>query len=562
MLKLLRNLVLAGILLAGALKLLAWYAVGQDADRLATALAPFGQAKYDGISAGLDGSVTLNGFTLSHVSTHRIYRADSVTVETPGLFWLLKHALLSENALPPQFAIAAQGLRLPPEPWLNPDWFDLATIAPFAEIGCGTTAFTPADYGKMGLPDAVGVERLEYHYDAEAHTLALSLNLAANGYAGLTVKSDLRPFDLDAVGPWEKLRVEQMSVDYSDDGFLRQRNQFCARRGNIGVPQFIENHIVAVQALLKDHRVEASAELLQLYRNLLEHGGQFSVLSLPSSNFVLGNVRSSQPDDLLRQLNVTARYRDAPPIMFRLAFTPPPEGESPVADALTPGAPSTTPVSTASVTVPPTVTPPAPEKPVPVTAPPVVVASAPVVPVSPPPAPVIKTPAPPSPPPVQTAAAPTTPAAKPEPAKHAGDNLGLHDLDRAEAKLAPPPPAPVVPNTQRKGTEAPGSVIASSPKPPPDSTMALVWKPVIEALPPAPPEQRDYDVIEYAGLKNIPGRRVRLITDGGKKVEGYVISADEGSVILRVRHPDGDAEFEVPKKRIQQVQMLHSPAAF
>ena len=92
--------------------------------------------------------------------------------------------------------------------------------------------------------------------------------------------------------------------------------------------------------------------------------------------------------------------------------------------------------------------------------------------------------------------------------------------------------------------------------------MALVWKPVIEALPPSPPEQRDYDVIEYAGLKNIPGRRVRLITDGGKKVEGYVISADEGSVILRVRHPDGDAEFEVPKKRIQQVQMLHSQGAF
>ena len=55
MLKLLRNLVLAAILLAGALKLLAWYAVGNDADRIVQALAPFAQIKYDSLSTGLDG---------------------------------------------------------------------------------------------------------------------------------------------------------------------------------------------------------------------------------------------------------------------------------------------------------------------------------------------------------------------------------------------------------------------------------------------------------------------------------------------------------------------------
>jgi len=63
--KLLRNLLLAAILLAGALKLLAWYEVGQDAQRVTTALAPYAQLRYDGLSAGLDGSVSLSGVSLA-----------------------------------------------------------------------------------------------------------------------------------------------------------------------------------------------------------------------------------------------------------------------------------------------------------------------------------------------------------------------------------------------------------------------------------------------------------------------------------------------------------------
>lgn len=70
MLKLLRNLALAAILLAGALKLLAWYAVGQDAQRVAAALSPYALVKYDAISAGLDGSVSLSGVSVTPAGTH------------------------------------------------------------------------------------------------------------------------------------------------------------------------------------------------------------------------------------------------------------------------------------------------------------------------------------------------------------------------------------------------------------------------------------------------------------------------------------------------------------
>jgi hypothetical protein len=155
--------------------------------------------------------------------------------------------------------------------------------------------------------------------------------------------------------------------------------------------------------------------------------------------------------------------------------------------------------------------------------------------------------------PVAAVSKPAPPAAEPAPAaKPSGDSLGLRELDRAMARFAPPPAA--TPPPRKENASAPE--LASSPPPPPDSTLALVWKPTIERLPPAAPEQRDYDPIEFAGLKNLPGRRVRLVTDGGKRIEGYVIAADDNSVRLRIRHPDGDFTFEVPKARVQEVQLL------
>jgi hypothetical protein len=145
------------------------------------------------------------------------------------------------------------------------------------------------------------------------------------------------------------------------------------------------------------------------------------------------------------------------------------------------------------------------------------------------------------------------------PAQAPAANLGLQNLDRAEALLPPPPVNP------SKSVDTP-EFLPSTPRPAGDqSTLALVWKPTIERLGAAPPEQRNYDVIDYARLKDEQGRRVRLITDGGKKLEGFVVSVDDSGVSLRVSGGTvgGDLQYVIPKARIQQFQLFHrtSPPA-
>ena len=560
--KLLRNSALAALLLAGTLKLLAWYAVGQDAQRVVAALAPYAQVKYDGLSAGLDGSVSLSGVSVAQGSAHSLYRADNVELESPGLFWLLKHALLHDDTLPAQFGISVRGLKLPAAlPWLNPQWLNPATFVPFETLGCGTTAFSAADYAKMKVAGGTTREHGEYHYDIDAKTLDLSLTLSAPAFSNVVLEAELRQFDpqsLQSPALLEKLHIGQLSADYTDSGFLQRRNQFCAQRAGIAPRQFAERHLAAIQDLLKQHGIEASGELLKLYRQLVEQGGQASILSLPNNNFVASAWPTSAPDDLLRQLNVTARYRDTPPVMFRLSFAPPPETQPTVAvvESSSPAAIATAAEQTAS-------TMPLLEK----TASPAAVSVPPPTTPSAAPAPGLATPPPVAPLTAQAEASkiahapplPTPSAAKTDGTKPVHDNLGLHYLDRAEAKLMPPAlqplpsPSPVL---------APMPEFASSAAPPPDSTLALVWKPTIERLPEAAPEQHDYSVIDYASLKNAQGRRVRLITDGGKQVEGAVLGVDDSGVYLRINREGGDAQFVVPKARIRQVQLLHlSPPA-
>jgi hypothetical protein len=86
--------------------------------------------------------------------------------------------------------------------------------------------------------------------------------------------------------------------------------------------------------------------------------------------------------------------------------------------------------------------------------------------------------------------------------------------------------------------------------------LALVWKPTIERLPAPAAERPDYDVIDFAALQAHSGQFVRLVTEGGKKVEGYVVSADEAAVELRVNEGGGSVRFSIPKTRIQQIRLV------
>jgi hypothetical protein len=121
---------------------------------------------------------------------------------------------------------------------------------------------------------------------------------------------------------------------------------------------------------------------------------------------------------------------------------------------------------------------------------------------------------------------------------------------------------PATPATPGKTGDPSG--LPSTPAPPEGSTLALVWKPTIDRLPDAPPPARDYDIIESGAVNNYAGRFVRVLTSGGKKVEGHIIGIgpDGTTIALRVNKPGGSAELQVQRSVIVEIRLPHQkPAA-
>ena len=555
MLKWLRNIVLLAIVIAGALKLAAWYAVSHDAQRVTAGLAPYAEIKYAGLAAGLNGSVTISDVSVAPKGAHRIYRADSATFDSPGLVWLLRHALLHENDLPAHFGITVTGLNLPPQPWLDPQWLDPATFALFASAGC-QAHLGADDYRRMDIDvPAPSRERFEYRYDAGQHALVATLNLSAAGFATLALEADLSRFDparLMTPGFWDATHIDQLSATYTDNGFVQRRNAYCAKRENLTAAQFTERHVGAVQALLHKARIQPADEVMQMYKALVGQGGNLRLLSLPNAVFSVNAWDTTSREDLLRQLNLTARYQDKPPIMFRLAFLPAPEPAAPAAEpttaaALAPAAPPANPVPAERAPNPaPAPVPPAPA-PTPTAAAPKAAAPEPKS-VSAPAAAAVTASA-------ATSVATTAASVKSPPATSNAESANY--LDRAEAGFTPSKVAPPATEPPEKPA-APIKPLASSAPAPSNSTQALIWKPgVIEQLPAAAPLQKDYTVVDFSSLPQLSGRHVRLITLGGKRIEGFVAAADNRGLQLRIDRGGGNALIAINRDSISQVQLLH-----
>ncbi|HSE13431.1 MAG TPA: hypothetical protein VLB69_12445 [Rudaea sp.] len=551
--KLLRNLLLVAVLLAGALKLVLWYEVRQSAARLVSAWAPYAQVQYDSIGIGLDGTIGVGGLgvTFGKGPGRSTWRATQVDIETSGPFWVLRRTLLADQSFPAHLGVSIRGLQPPagasPFDW---HWLSPLSLVPFETFGCGVVSrLSIADYQRMGLNPGVAKQHLEYRYDAAANSLTFAGELSTPPFSAITLTGELQRFDARALTlkSWPKLHIAVLTAEYADSGYLAKRNRFCAQQAGVNPAAFVDQHIDAIKSYLDSLGVQTTAGVESIYRDLVTSGGRMSVQSLPTPGFTLDTFSSATPDALVRQLNLTTRHNDAPPVMLRLTFKATYVAEDATAVAPTPppaAAPATAPPANTSAAVgtpapPPSVIPPAAT----------VASTSPATSPTPPPASAPK-PRVETPPPVVPAHAPTPPAPSvaATPPKTGGT----------------PTPAPTTAASARPAKPAEtATLLPSTPTPPEGSTLALVWKPTIDRLPDAPPPARDYDVIDAGAANNFTGRFVRVLTAGGKKVEGHIIRADATTLALRITQPGGSAELHVQRSVIVEIQLPHQrqPAA-
>jgi hypothetical protein len=564
-------LVLAAI---GALKLAQYTAAKSQVERLAGALAPALKLGYSGVTGALDGRVILDEprlEVLTGPARGAVLRATRATIEPSGTFWLLRRALASDVRVPPALDLHLEGATFSEanvDALASEGWFGPASLVPFESVGCDpVTVFSARDYARMGVATRAREDDVRYSYDPATKALHLDLVSTAPPFSTVNARIDLSSFEprawLGDARAAKAARIEQFSLTYLDGGYLAQRNRFCAQLTGTDAAGYAARHVAAVKAFLEARGIVPGEEVAALYGKLVAEGGSAELSSLPEAAFLPADIAAYAPEDLLRQLNVTLRRNTAPPILMRLAFNAP--AREPANDALAAAVPETPAAAPTNDAVAPETTPP--------------------------PTPATTTPAAEQAPALAT----VEPVKLPEPAKSEG--LPLLSVANAAALPieAPPVPHPEPPAevlavatppanalsgkddaVPAESTTSPWSTVAhpsvdprdaaemipaSAPPPAPGSTAALVWRaPTIERLPAKPAATSAYVSVPAGSLGAWRGSYVRVLTAGGKVVEGRIRALDGSDLVLVVVRDGGSAEMHIPAAGIRDAK-VRRPAA-
>ncbi len=514
--KLLRNFVLLFAGLLGAAKLLLWAGGVQQAGALRDLLAPQAEFAHGSASAGLDGSLHLGEVRLipkQGAWRGQTFAAAELILHTRGALWLLTRAFSHDTSLPEQLGVEVVQPELPAglgqalRPWLG-----TTGSLPFEALGCGdAAAFTAADFARMGLPAPVPRWRLDYRHDSDTHSLQIDLHSGHEPFPALHASAEVTAFApdaLDSTAVLARLRVGSLALNLADNGFLPRRNRYCAQRAGVALEAFVARHLAAVGAFLHDLGIVPAADTLAAYAQL-QNGGEIELTSLPDASIEPLHYAEYVRADLLRGLNVTLRYERMPPTMLKLDFIDVPPASRPVETAVAAASPNPSAVPAQSAARPEE------RKPEPA------------------PAPV----AAPEPAPSAPSASATTAAATPR------------DEPPSPAEVATMPPKP---RTLDVDPSLPASAEA-----PQDSTQALLWKgAVVERLPPREARPDPYVSIALDTLGSQIGRRVQLITEAQKTVEGVLAGVDANEVDLRVHRVGGEAHLRLPLHRIREARVL------
>jgi hypothetical protein len=100
------------------------------------------------------------------------------------------------------------------------------------------------------------------------------------------------------------------------------------------------------------------------------------------------------------------------------------------------------------------------------------------------------------------------------------------------------------------------AIPASAPAPPSDSIAALVWRPpTIERLPEKTASTSEFVSIPAASLGAYRGARVRLLTAGGKIVDGRMQQIEGADVVIQIRRDGGVAQVRIPQSGIRDARV-------
>lgn len=315
---------LAGAVAGGAVYL--EHRAGQAVDHLARALAPAGQLGYGSLAVSANGSLTLSDVDWEPADTGGQLFIRRLHLDPGGPLELLELGRrIRRGQWPESLAVTAEDILVdtggPLAKQASGPWGLLPLVTPADARGCGATARVDAamlaDMGFSVLStDLVarlrrlpGSEQLRLHWQAETA-----------GVSGHRLDLRLRVDPQDGPAQLTSATLLELSVGYTDLGFGRSRNVYCAGRLGLDPEAFVQHQ---VEAVARSRQASPGPDLRRAYADFLRHGGKLQWHSRPVEPApTLGALAAMDPGQRLAALEPSLAINGAPMTAAARAWLP------------------------------------------------------------------------------------------------------------------------------------------------------------------------------------------------------------------------------------------------
>lgn len=314
-----------GMVLGGVALLVAaaygayWYQVKGKVDALVAQLAPFAEVQYGAIHAHPDGTVGVNGLTVSPRQLHAPITVEQVRVRLGSPLYLL----FGTDQPPRELYLSLQGV----EQSLESAFFhqlqqqmDLAReadplyVSPTA-LGCGAIRqFDVNSLRMMGYRDLRMNIDLHYRGDEAARKIRLDalVDIEQTGDTRLEMVFSADPSQLDnPVLASGNARLDKLVIDYHDRGYNQRQAAFCAREAELRPADYQARHVELFRRWLVENGIELPPEWINAYAELQQEGVSVQLALNPLGGFGSAELMMMQdPVYAVEKLNPSLRIND------------------------------------------------------------------------------------------------------------------------------------------------------------------------------------------------------------------------------------------------------------
>lgn len=279
-----------------------------------TAMSPVAEMRYAGVAVTLGGTIRVEDIEIRPRAFNDRLRVEGITLETPGLWFLLTGPKkLRDGELPEHLRATVRGLAFNLDGPMA-ETFDRFIAMTIQSSGapplsnCGSVRYFDFNaYQRLGYQSLVLDVSLGYRFEKGGGPLRITTEWRMRDLGRATV-------NLDFVGAPSNLRramaiqplLRAFDVLYQDLSFTDRLKRYCAQASGMTIEQYIEAEVnrnaAAYQALWG---FVPGPGLRQAHREFLTKPGEVRLHGTPSMELDMETLRLFKPEDIVSMLNLS-----------------------------------------------------------------------------------------------------------------------------------------------------------------------------------------------------------------------------------------------------------------